>query len=103
MNEQDFFDLVFRRYANPYPLMDGMIRAGKLCEFVEGLVKRYNDEQREKVIWEVWLHRVFDKSYPEFVEELEKGKEKPVSNEQVLEIVEDSKAILGTVIPMAAK
>lgn len=83
--------------------MDGMIRAGKLCEFVEGLVKRYNDEQREKVIWEVWLHRVFDRSYPEFVEELEKGKEKPVSNEQVLEIVEDSKAILGTVIPMAAK
>lgn len=103
MNEQDFFDLVFRRYANPYPLMDGMIRAGKLCEFVEGLVKRYNDEQREKVIWEVWLHRVFDKPFPEFVEELEKGKEKPVSNEQVLEIVEDSKSILGTVIPMAAK
>lgn len=103
MNEQDFFDLVFRRYANPYPLMDGMIRAGKLCEFVEGLVKRYNDEQREKVIWEVWLHRVFDKSFPEFVEELEKGKEKPVSNEQVLEIVEDSKSILGTVIPMEAK
>lgn len=80
-----------------------MIRAGKLCDFVEGLVKRYNDEQREKVIWEIWLHRVFDKSYPEFVEELEKGKEKPVSNEQVLEIVEDSKAILRTVIPMAAK
>nr|DAS64232.1 MAG TPA: hypothetical protein [Caudoviricetes sp.] len=83
--------------------MDGMIRAGKLCEFVEGLVKRYNDEQREKVIWEIWLHRVFDKSFPEFVEELEKGKEKPVSNEQVLEIVENSKTILGTVIPMAAK
>lgn len=80
-----------------------MIRAGKLCEFVEGLVKRYNDEQREKVIWEIWLHRVFDKSFPEFVEELEKGKEKPVSNEQVLEIVENSKTILGTVIPMAAK
>lgn len=83
--------------------MDGMIQAGKLCDFVEGLVERYSDEQREKVIWEIWLHRVFDKSFPEFVEELEKGKEKPVSNEQVLEIVEDSKAILGMVIPMEAK
>lgn len=83
--------------------MDGMIRAGKLREFVEGLVKRYSDEQREKVIWEIWLHRVFDKSFPEFVEELEKGKEKPVSNEQVLEIVEDSKAILGMVVPMQEK
>lgn len=83
--------------------MDGMIRAGKLCDFVEELVKRHNDEQREKVIWEVWLHRVFDKSYPEFVEELEKGKEKPVSNEQVLEIVEDSKEILGMVVPAVTK
>ena len=51
--------------------MDGMIRAGKLCEFVEGLVKRYNDEQREKVIWEVWLHRIFDKSYPDFVDSID--------------------------------
>lgn len=83
--------------------MDGMIRAGKLREFVEGLVKRCDDEQQEKVIWEIWLHRVFDKSYPDFVEELEKGKEKPVSNDQVLEIVEDSKAILGMVVPMQEK
>ena len=80
-----------------------MIRAGKLCEFVEGLVKRYNDEQREKVLWEIWLHRVFDKSYTDFVAALEKEKEPPVSTEQVLEIVEDSTAVLGMVVPMQEK
>lgn len=80
--------------------MDGMIRAGNLCEFVEGLVKRYNDEQREKVIWEVWLHRVFDKSYPEFVESLDaKGKE-TATREEVQTILEESENILNYVRPI---
>lgn len=73
--------------------MDGMIRAGKLCEFVEGLVKRYNDEQREKVLWEIWLHRVFDKSYPEFVESIDDEPEQ-ATPEQVRQIVAQSQSIL---------
>lgn len=81
--------------------MDGMIRAGKLCEFVEGLVKRYNDEQREKVIWEIWLHRVFDKSYPEFMESLENQKQEAATQEEVQNIVMESKNILSSVRPMA--
>lgn len=81
--------------------MDGMIRAGKLCDFVEGLVKRYNDEQREKVIWEIWLHRVFDKSFPDFVESLENQKQKAATQEEVQNILEESKNILSSVRPMA--
>ena len=73
--------------------MDGMIRAGKLCEFVEELVKRYNDEQREKALWEIWLHRVFDKSYPDFVDSLD-GESEQATPEQVRQIVEQSQSIL---------
>ena len=73
--------------------MDGMLRAGKLCEFVEGLVKRYNDEQREKALWEIWLHRVFDKSYPEFVESIDDEPEQ-ATPEQVRQIVAQSQSIL---------
>lgn len=73
--------------------MDGMILAGKLCEFVEGLVKRYNDEQREKVIWEIWLHRVFDKSFQEFVDSLD-GEPEQATPEQVRQIVAQSQSIL---------
>lgn len=80
--------------------MDGMIRAGKLCEFVEGLVKRYNDEQREKVIWEVWLHRVFDKSYPEFVESLDAQGKETATREEVQTILEESENILNYVRPI---
>lgn len=80
--------------------MNGMIRAGKLCEFVEGLVKRYNDEQREKVIWEVWLHRVFDKSYPEFVESLDTQGKETATQEEVQTILEESENILNYVRPI---
>lgn len=80
--------------------MDGMIRAGKLCEFVEGLVKRYNDEQREKVIWEVWLHRVLDKSYPEFVESLDTQRKETATREEVQTILTESENILNYVRPI---
>lgn len=80
--------------------MDGMIRAGKLCEFVEGLVKRYNDEQREKVIWEVWLHRVFDKSFPEFVESLDTQEKETATQEEVQTILAESENILNYVRPI---
>ena len=93
LNEQDFFDLLFRRYADPSPLMDGMLRAGQLCDFVEELVKRDNDEQREKVLWEIWLHRVFDKSYPDFVDSLD-GEPEQATPEQVRQIVAQSQSIL---------
>lgn len=79
--------------------MDGMIRAGKLCEFVEGLVKRYNDEQREKVIWEVWLHRIFDKSYPDFVNSIDPEKHAAPTQEEVQSIVAESESILNAFLP----
>lgn len=79
--------------------MDGMIRAGKLCEFVEGLVKRYNDEQREKVIWEIWLHRVFDKSYPDFVNSIDPEKNAAPTQEEVQSIVAESESILNAFLP----
>ena len=85
--------MLFRRYADPYPLMNGMLRSGQLCDFVEELVKRYNDEQREKVLWEIWLHRVFDKSYPDFVDSLD-GEPEQATPEQVRQIVAQSHSIL---------
>lgn len=80
--------------------MDGMIRAGKLCEFVEWLVKRYNDEQREKVIWEIWLHRVFDKSYPDFVESIDTQRKETATQEEVQAILAESENILNSVRPI---
>lgn len=79
--------------------MDGMIRAGRLCEFVEGLVKRYNDEQREKVLWEIWLHRIFDQSYTDFVNSLDPEKNAASTEEEIENIVSDSESILNAFLP----
>ena len=48
-------------------LLNQMIRAGRLYEFSGTIISIHNEEQAEKVMWEYWLHRDFERSYPEFV------------------------------------
>lgn len=62
-------DLLFKRYAGPFLLLDEMIETGRLAEFVCEFVNIVNAETEEKSLWEFFLHKVFDKSYYEFVEE----------------------------------
>lgn len=59
-------DLLFKRYASPFLLLDEMILADKLSEFVSHIVDETNHEQE----WEFFLHKVFDKSFREFKESL---------------------------------
>lgn len=50
-----------------------------------------SEEDRDKQRWEFFLHKVVDKTYKEFIDELEK----PVLNdEEKKDIVNDSKSIL---------
>lgn len=63
-------DFLFQRYANPFPLLNGMIGTGRLCEFIDEFVKIRNEEEEYKITWEFWLHKVFDKSYAEWKEDL---------------------------------
>ena len=63
-------DFLFQRYANPFPLLEGMISTGRLCEFVEEFIKTHNEEEEHKAEWEFWLHKVFNQSWAEFRESL---------------------------------
>ncbi len=65
-------DMLFKRYANPFVLLDQAIGTGRLAEFIGECVRIHNEEQREKTNWEFFLHKVFDKSFEEFSAELEK-------------------------------
>ena len=55
-------DLVFHRYANPFLLLNGMIQTGSLSGFIDVFMKQQTEEQE----WEYYLHKVFDKSFNEF-------------------------------------
>ena len=68
-------DLLFKRYASPFPFMDGMILTGRFNEFVRELVHAHNIENEEKIEWEVYLHKVQGMTFSEFHEQIEQDKE----------------------------
>ena len=64
-------DLLFVRYASPFSFMGNMMRVGRFSEFVDNIIEVVNKETEDKGearMWELYLHRVFDKSYSEFTE-----------------------------------
>lgn len=78
-------DLLFKRYASPFSFVDGMIQTGRFYEFVIDFIKTTNQEMEEKYDWDFFLHKVFDKSYQEFKEEIKTNKENQEMSEQDIE------------------
>ena len=68
-------DLLFTRYASPFVLLDGLIITNSLNSFVDGFfdfVKEYNE-------WEFFLHKVYDKSWSDFVKSIKQSEnQKPI-------------------------
>lgn len=81
-------------------LLDRMISSGRLEEFVDDFVCIYNEEQEDKTLWEIWLHRIFDKSFVEWKDSIS-GKEKAAPTpEELRSIAQDSMSILAGFAPM---
>ena len=74
-------DLLFKRYANPFLLLDEMIASSRMLEFVDKVIKIHNEEQENDTLWQFYLHKVFDKTYEAFLRE--SGKTKPIPEETV--------------------
>ena len=58
-------DCLFERYGNPFLFIDTLIINGRFTDFV----LEFLEIQNEKMTWEFFLHKVFDKSYVEFLRE----------------------------------
>ncbi len=59
-------DLLAKRYANPFVLLDEMISQHRLLEFVYEI----NAIKNEEDLFNVWLYRVWDKPFNEWKESL---------------------------------
>lgn len=71
-----------------------MLACGRLCEFVTQFIDLENDRR----LWELYLHKVYDKSYADF-----RASVMPVQPEEDLETtVNTSKSILEAFIPTGA-
>ena len=83
-------DCLFERYGNPFLFIDTLIIYGRFTDFV----LEFLEIQNEKMTWEFFLHKVYDKSYDEFKESI-----KPVPKEQLETTVKNSKSILNNFNP----
>ena len=68
-------DLLFTRYASPFVLLDGLILTNSLNNFVYDFFDFINEERN----WEFFLHKVYDKRWSDFVNEIEQSEnQKPI-------------------------
>lgn len=65
-------------------LLNNYLNAGRLSEFISGLIDIVNKEEAEEKNWQYFLHKVFDKSYNDFVKDI-----KPASQEAAEEVTEE--------------
>ena len=64
-------DLLFKRYASPFLLIDQLILTNGLDKFIDDLFKFMEEEKQEQTKWEFFLHKIYDKSWKEFCNEIE--------------------------------
>ena len=76
-------------------LLDGMIQTGRLSEFVDEFIMLYNEEQQEKTAYEVWLHKVYDKSFSDFMQEINSSKPAAPAQQDLESTVRESQNILA--------
>ena len=68
-------DLLFVRYASPFILLDGLILTNSLKNFVDDFFDFINEDRE----WEFFLHKVYDKSWSEFSNEMKQSEnQKPI-------------------------
>lgn len=88
-------DLLSRRYASPFFVVDEMLSQGRFFEFVCEINKIADEEETKKKLWDIWIHRVFDKSFDEWKQQIESRMTAEQETTQNIEAtVKNSKDIL---------
>lgn len=90
-------DMLSQRYACPFFVLDEFIRLGQFYEFNIKIITTIVDERKEQFRWEYFLHKVFDKSYSDFVKDCENQINEEIetmSHEEIKNIVNESQSLL---------
>lgn len=89
-------DLLFKRYASPFVMLDQMIAVNRFTEFVDEFIDMHNKEIENDTLWDLYLHAqgFIDKPFSEWKKQL-KGEayQEPVNLEATvgnsIEILQD--------------
>lgn len=86
-------DLIFKRYSNPYLVLNEMILYGSFSDFVNEIISNYNDE----LLYQLWLsNNPYNKvEYVDF----KKSLMNPVETKSLETTIEDSYKMLNDFKP----
>lgn len=86
-------DLLFKRYASPFVLIDSLLLNNSLKNYINDLLNTVNEEK----LWDVFIHNPFlEKTWGEFLEE---HKPKPIKKVNLGATVIKSKNMLQNFNP----
>lgn len=93
-------DLLFKRYASPYIIIEDMIRCGRFSEFTIEFLKMHNKEIEEETLWDWYLHHPFlDKTFEDFKNMLGIKESTPQTKIDFGATLNDTKSILEGFVP----
>lgn len=77
--------MLYKRYANPLSLMGTLSLEG-----LAGFILRLSDEENEKQLWEIWLHKPIEDDFKTFKQKHYKKTniQKPLSVDEEKKIIE---------------
>lgn len=61
-------------------MLDTLISTNSASDFVSDMCKFINEEREESTQWEFFLHKVYDKTWKEFIDEITVSKEQKEIN-----------------------
>ena len=62
-------DLLFKRYASPFVLLDSLILTNSLNSFIDDFI----DFVKEDNEWEFFLHKIYDQTWDEFSDSIKQS------------------------------
>lgn len=74
-------------------MIDALINIGAFSSWVD----EFAEGESDRILWDIWVHRIFDKSFADFKKSLEPKEE--ISDEQVADIISDSMKALENFVP----
>ena len=90
--------MVFKRYSNPFSLFDELIESNQFNDFIMTLNTKYIEDLE----YELWLHKVYDKSFEEFKKDISISRDAQagyMNEENVKATVKKSNEILSNFTP----
>ena len=98
----EFMDLLHKRYASPFSLLDNLIRTEQFSEWVEQFLEKTMEEENNRKDWEFYLHKVWNKSFIDWKNEMtvQTNQGDVMDEAKKEEIVSRSNDILNNFIPV---